>query len=62
MNVWLDYLKRIIGNENITCLTIVGPAFRDSTVIRDKLMILKNIKHIHLTWLNMDESVCIPII
>ena len=53
--------KRIVGNKNITCLTILDLAFRDSTVIRDKLMILKNIKYLHLTWLNLDESVCIPI-
>ena len=56
-----DYLKRIVGNKNITCLTILGLAFRDSTVIRDKLMILKNIEYLHLTWLNLDESVRIPI-
>ena len=28
--------KRIVGNKNITCFTILGPAFRDSAVIRDK--------------------------
>ena len=53
--------KRIVGNENITCLTILAPALGDFAVIRDKLVVLKHIKNLHLTWLNLDEPVCIPI-
>ena len=34
-------LKRIVGKENITCLTILSLAFTDSIVIWDKLMIFK---------------------
>ena len=52
--------KRIVGNENITSLTILGAAFRDITVIEDKLMLFKKIKNLHLTWINLDESFCIP--
>ena len=53
--------KRIVGNENITCLIILGSVLRDIAFILDKLMIFKNIKNLHLAWLNLDESVCISI-
>ena len=53
--------KRIVGNENITCLTILASALGDFAVIRVKLVVFKHIKNLHLTWLNLDEPVCIPI-
>ena len=53
--------KRIVCNENITFLTILGPALGYLAVSGAKSMIFKNINNIHLTWLNLNEPVCVLI-